>query len=136
MAKSSYWQLITYIRPHSLLIGKALVCTVGYISGMPLLAHIFGLVSESFAAGDVVGITRISGLTLLLFVVQGLFQYGQDAMMSDAALKVALDLRVDVYAHLHSLDLDYFAESRTGDLSYRLTEDIDRLGEVIGKFFH
>jgi ATP-binding cassette subfamily B protein len=37
---------------------------------------------------------------------------------------------------LQTLDLDYFAESRTGDLSYRLTEDIDRIGEVIGKFFH
>jgi ATP-binding cassette, subfamily B, bacterial len=134
--RSSYWQLSTYIRPHWLLITKAFICTLFYIGGMPLLAHIFGLVSEAFAAGDVAGITRISGFTLLLFVVQGVFQYGQDALMSQAALKVALDLRVDVYAHLHSLDLDYFAEARTGDLSYRLTEDIDRIAEVIGKFFH
>jgi len=119
-----------------MLIGRALICTVGYISGMPLLAHIFGLVSEAFAAGDVAGITKISGFTLLLFVVQGLFQFGQDALMSQAALKVAMDLRVNVYAHLHSLDLDYFAESRTGDLSYRLTEDIDRIAEMVGKFFH
>lgn len=133
---SSYWQLSTYVRPHWMLIGRALICTVGYISGMPLLAHIFGLVSEAFAAGDVAGITKISGFTLLLFVVQGLFQFGQDALMSQAALKVAMDLRVNVYAHLHSLDLDYFAESRTGDLSYRLTEDIDRIAEMVGKFFH
>jgi len=133
---SAYWQLSTYVRPHWMLIGRALICTVGYISGMPLLAHIFGLVSEAFAAGDVVGITKISGFTLLLFVVQGLFQFGQDALMSQAALKVAMDLRVNVYAHLHSLDLDYFAESRTGDLSYRLTEDIDRIAEMVGKFFH
>lgn len=133
---SAYWQLSTYVRPHWMLIGRALICTVGYISGMPLLAHIFGLVSEAFAAGDVAGITKISGFTLLLFVVQGLFQFGQDALMSQAALKVAMDLRVNVYAHLHSLDLDYFAESRTGDLSYRLTEDIDRIAEMVGKFFH
>jgi ATP-binding cassette subfamily B protein len=103
---------------------------------MPLLAHILGLVSKAIGSGDVAGITSISGFTLIMFVFRGLFQYGQDAMMSQAALKVALDLRVKVYAHLHSLDLDYFAESRTGDLTYRLTEDIDRIGEVIGKFFH
>lgn len=103
---------------------------------MPLLAHILGLVSKAIGSGDVAGITRISGFTLIMFVFRGLFQYGQDAMMSQAALKVALDLRVKVYAHLHRLDLDYFAESRTGDLTYRLTEDIDRIGEVIGKFFH
>jgi ATP-binding cassette subfamily B protein len=71
-----------------------------------------------------------------MFVFRGLGQYGQDSMMSQAALYAARDLRVDVYSHLQTLDLDYFAESRTGDLSYRLTEDIDRIGEVIGKFFH
>ncbi|AFY74953.1 ABC-type multidrug transport system, ATPase and permease component [Synechococcus sp. PCC 7502] len=133
---SAYQQLSSYIYPHWRLIGKALICTVGYILGMPLLAHIFGLVSEAIAQSSLEGITRLSGLTLLLFLVQGIFQYGQDSIMSQAALNIALDLRVKVYAHLHSLDLDYFAESRTGDLSYRLTEDIDRIAEVVGKFFH
>lgn len=103
---------------------------------MPLLAHILGNVADALGRGDVASVTRISGLTLVMFVFRGMFQYGQDAMMAKAALKVALDLRVKVYAHLHTLDLDYFAGSRTGDLSYRLTEDIDRIGEVIGKFFH
>jgi ATP-binding cassette, subfamily B, bacterial len=133
---SAYHQLSAYIYPHWQLIGKALICTFGYILGMPLLAHIFGLVSEAIATRDLAGITRLSGFTLLLFLVQGIFQFGQDSIMSQAALKIALDIRVKVYAHLHSLDLNYFAESRTGDLSYRLTEDIDRIGEVVGKFFH
>ncbi len=113
-----------------------MICAVGYTLGMPLLAHIFGLVSTAIANHDLGGIARVSGFTLLLFLVQGLFQYGQDSIMARAALKIALDLRVQTYTHLHSLDLDYFAESRTGDLSYRLTEDIDRIGEVVAKFFH
>jgi ATP-binding cassette, subfamily B, bacterial len=133
---SAYSQLGAYIYPQWQLIAKALICTVGYISGMPLLAHIFGMVSEAIATRNLDGITRLSGFTLLLFLVQGLFQFGQDSIMSQAALNIALDLRIKVYAHLHSLDLDYFAESRTGDLAYRLTEDIDRIGEVVGKFFH
>jgi ATP-binding cassette, subfamily B, bacterial len=103
---------------------------------MPLLAHILGLVSEALALGKVSEIVQISIFTAAMFVVRGLCQFGQDAMMAQAALNVAMDLRVNVYAHLQKLDLDYFAESRTGDLSYRLTEDIDRIGEVVGKFFH
>jgi len=103
---------------------------------MPLLAHILGLVSSAIASGNVAEISKISGFTLVMFLFRGLGQYGQDALMSQAALSVALDLRVDVYAHLHRLDLDFFAESRTGDLSYRLTEDVDRVGEVVAKFFH
>jgi ATP-binding cassette, subfamily B, bacterial len=133
---NSYWQLRTYLTPHWRLIGRASLCTLIYIGTMPLLAHILGLVSAAIGSGDVTEISKISGFTLVMFVFRGLGQYGQDALMSQAALSVALDLRVDVYAHLHRLDLDFFAESRTGDLSYRLTEDVDRIGEVVGKFFH
>ncbi|AFY70150.1 Xenobiotic-transporting ATPase [Thalassoporum mexicanum PCC 7367] len=133
---SIYWQLFDYIKQHWWLITKAFLCTVGFIGTMPLLAHFLGQAADAIGRGDVPGITRISGVTLVMFVFRGLFQYGQDVLMAEAALNVAMDLRVNVYAHLHTLDVDYFAESRTGDLSYRLTEDIDRIGEVINKFFH
>jgi ATP-binding cassette, subfamily B, bacterial len=134
--RTSYWLLRDYLTPHWVLIAKAFLCTLGFIGTMPLLAHIIGLVSEALALGKVSEIVQISGFTAVMFVGRGLCQYGQDALMAQAALNIAMDLRVDVYAHLQKLDLDYFAESRTGDLSYRLTEDIDRIGEVVGKFFH
>ncbi|MEL6940987.1 MAG: ABC transporter ATP-binding protein, partial [Cyanobacteria bacterium J06598_1] len=38
-----------------------------------------------------------------------------------------------VYTQLHKLGLDYFAKAQTGDLTYRITEDIDRVGEVLFK---
>lgn len=103
---------------------------------MPILAMIFGLVSEAVGEGSISKITTVSGYTVLLFTVQGFCQYGQDVMMAEAALQVTKELRVDAFSHLQSLDLSYFAEARAGDLSYRLTEDIDRIGEVMGKFFY
>jgi ATP-binding cassette, subfamily B, bacterial len=136
VTKSSYWQLRTYLIPHWRLIARASICTLIFIGTMPLLAHILGQVSGAIGAGNVAEITRISGFTLVMFLFRGFGQYGQDALMSQAALSVALDLRIDTYAHLHRLDLDFFAESRTGDLTYRLTEDVDRVGEVVAKFFH
>lgn len=56
--------------------------------------------------------------------------------MARAALAIALDLRNHTYAHLQSLSPSYFERKQTGDLTYRLTEDIDRIGEVINKVFH
>jgi ATP-binding cassette, subfamily B, bacterial len=56
--------------------------------------------------------------------------------MAKAALAIALDLRKRVYAHLQSLSLSYFETAQTGDLSYRITEDVDRIGEVVNKVFH
>lgn len=56
--------------------------------------------------------------------------------MAKAALAIAFGLRSSVYAHLQKLNLSYFETAQTGDLSYRLTEDIDRIGEVVNKVFH
>jgi ATP-binding cassette subfamily B protein len=56
--------------------------------------------------------------------------------MAKAALFVALDLRKQVYAHIQRLNLSYFETVQTGDLTYRFTEDIDRVGEVVNKVFH
>ncbi|MDX2254812.1 MAG: ABC transporter ATP-binding protein [Pseudanabaenaceae cyanobacterium bins.39] len=134
--RSSYWQMRDYVYPQRFLIMKAFLCTLVFIGTMPLLAELLGRVAEALGKGDVQGIIQIAIFTVIMFVFRGLGQYGQDSMMAQAALNAARDLRIDVYAHLQTLDLDYFAESRTGDLSYRLTEDIDRIGEVIGKFFH
>ncbi len=136
MKSSPYLKIAPYLRPHWELIAKAFVCTLGFIGTMPLLAHILGLVAEAVAQGNVPEILSIASFTIAMFVIRGLCQFGQDALMAKAALLTATDIRLAVYRHLHTLDLDYFAENRTGDLSYRLTEDIDRIGEVIGKFFH
>ena len=133
---SSYWQMRDYVYPQRFLIAKAFLCTLVFIGTMPLLAELLGRVAQALGKGDVNAIIQIAIFTVIMFVFRGLGQYGQDSMMSKAALNAARDLRVDVYTHLQSLDLDYFAGSRTGDLSYRLTEDIDRIGEVVGKFFH
>lgn len=136
MKSSPYLRIAPYLRPHWGLIARAFLCTVGFIGTMPLLAHILGLVAEAVAQGNVPEILSIAGFTITMFVIRGLCQFGQDSLMAKAALLTATDIRIAVYRHLHTLDLSYFAENRTGDLSYRLTEDIDRIGEVIGKFFH
>lgn len=88
------------------------------------------------AQGDVLSIARLAGLSTIVFLGQKIAQYGQDSLMAKAALAIALDLRKQVYAHLQRLSLSYFETTQSGDLAYRLTEDIDRIGEVVNKVFH
>lgn len=134
--RSNYWQLLPYIRPQWKTIAKGLVCILGYVIATLLLIYLAGKLPSPFAQGNVVAIAQIAGLALVVFLFRGAFQSGQDLLMSSAALKVALDLRKQVYAHLHKLNLSYFETAQAGDLSYRLTEDIDRVGEVVNKLFH
>ena len=134
--RSNYWQLLPYIRPQWQTIAKGLVCILGYVIATLLLIYLAGKLPSPFAQGNVMAIAQIAGLALVVFLFRGAFQSGQDLLMSSAALKVALNLRKQVYAHLHKLNLSYFETAQAGDLSYRLTEDIDRVGEVVNKLFH
>ena len=136
MKNRSYWQLIPFIRPQSLTIIWAFVCTVIFTVFWPIKAWLAGEVSQYIGKGDPASIARIAALTAVVFLLQGIAQYGQDSLMAKAALNVTLDLRKSVYRHLQKLSLNYFEVAKTGDLTYRLTEDIDRIGEVINQFFH
>ncbi|HEY9699179.1 MAG TPA: ABC transporter ATP-binding protein [Trichocoleus sp.] len=135
MSRSSYWQLIPFIRPHLGTIVQALVCTVIFTICWPLLANLAGRLLEFLVKGDMWGLARMAGIVSGIFLLQKLVQYGQDALMAKASLATALDLRKKTYAHLQSLSPGYFETAQTGDLTYRLTEDIDRIGEVINKVF-
>ncbi|MBJ7900296.1 MAG: ATP-binding cassette domain-containing protein [Cyanobacteria bacterium RI_101] len=134
--RSHYWRLAPYIRPHFRTVGLAFVCTLVFTVFWPILAWLVGKMAGSIGAGDVRSILTLAGVAAAIFLVRGAAQYGQDSLMAQAALTIALELRQRVYRHLQTLGLSYFEGAKTGDLSYRLTEDIDRIGEVINKLFH
>ena len=135
-ARSTYWQILPYLRPQKQTIGKALACTVVFTIFWPIIAWLVGETAKFIGKGDLQGFGQIAALSAVIFLIRGIAQYGQDTLMAKAALTIALEIRKKVYAHLQHLNLGYFETAKTGDLSYRLTEDIDRIGEVVNKFFH
>lgn len=136
MVATSLRRIFPYLYPYRWRLVQALVCTAGFVLSMPALAHLAGMLAPMVGSGDVPAITRMGGLVMVFFLVRGLCQYGQDALMADVALRVTMDLRCQVYRHLQTLDITFFEQARTGDLSYRLTEDVDRVGEMVHKLFH
>ncbi|MEH2023929.1 ABC transporter ATP-binding protein [Nostoc sp.] len=134
--RSNYWQLLPYIRLQWKTIAKGLIGILGYVLATLVLINLAGKLAIPFAQGNVVAIAQITGSCALVFLVRGLFQSIQDMYMAKAALRVAFYLRQQVYAHLQKLNLSYFETAKAGDLSYRLTEDVDRVGEVVNKVFH
>lgn len=134
--RSNYWQLLPFLQPHWNTIAQAFACTLGFTAFWPVLAWLAGRIANYIGEGNIAAIAQLAGLSAIIFIVRGAVQYGQDALMAKAALAIALDLRQRTYAHLQRLSIGYFATAKTGDLSYRLTEDIDRIGEVINQIFH
>ncbi|MEG3933147.1 ABC transporter ATP-binding protein [Microcoleus sp. T3_B1] len=134
--RSTYWQILPYLRPQKQTIGKALACTVVFTIFWPIIAWLVGETAKFIGKGDLQGFAQIAALSAIIFLIRGTAQYGQDTLMAKAALTIALEIRKKVYSHLQTLNIGYFETAKTGDLSYRLTEDIDRIGEVVNKFFH
>lgn len=134
--RSHYWNLVPFLKPQTGRILKALGCTVVFSIFWPILAQLFGSVAEYLGNGQVREMARLAGVLAIAFLIHKVAQYGQDSLMAKAALAIALDLRRALYAHLQKLDLGYFESAKTGDLTYRLTEDVDRVGEVVKKLFH
>ncbi|MBD2301078.1 ABC transporter ATP-binding protein [Nostoc sp. FACHB-87] len=134
--RSNYWQLQPYIKPQWANIIKGLIGIIGYVLATLTLINLAGKLAAPFGQGNVVAIAQLAGICALVFLVRGFFQSVQDIYMAKVALRVAYGLRKQVYSHLQKLDLSYFETAKTGDLAYRLTEDIDRVGEVVNKLLH
>ncbi|MBE9057971.1 ABC transporter ATP-binding protein [Sphaerospermopsis sp. LEGE 08334] len=134
--RSNYWLLLPYIRKQWEIIAKGFVGIIGYVLATLTLINLAGKLAVPFGQGNVVAIAQLTGVCAVVFLVRGFFQSVQDLYMAKAALRVAFYLRQQVYSHLQKLNLSYFETAKAGDLSYRLTEDVDRVGEVVNKVFH
>ncbi|RCJ26670.1 LuxR family transcriptional regulator [Nostoc sp. ATCC 43529] len=132
----NYWLLLPYIRPQWRTITKGFIGIFGYVLATLVLINLAGKLAIPFGQGNVVAIVQITGICALIFLVRSLFQSIQDMYMAKAALKVAFHLRQQLYSHLQKLNLSYFETTKAGDLSYRLTDDVDRVGELVNKIFH
>ncbi len=134
--RSNWWRLLPYLLTEWLSLVKGFLCILGFVLVTLALPYLAGQVSLNIGQGNLQQVAYWLGLGTLAFLVRSIFQYGQNIFMMDAALEMVLNVRKKVYAHLHKLGLDYFETAKTGDLTYRLTTDIDKVGEIVDKLSH
>jgi ATP-binding cassette subfamily B protein len=111
-------------------------CVVITVACWPLLALLAGRLIPAIGAGDLASSARTVLLALVVFLLQKLAQFGQDTLLADPALRVSQGLRQQLFARLQQLRFSALDKLSAGDLTYRLTEDADRVGDVIYKTIH
>ncbi len=67
---------------------------------------------------------RLCALIVILILCKNIFDYLQAYLMAHVEQGVIMDLRNDMYRHLHELSLGYFSRTRTGQLISRITNDV------------
>ena len=130
---SSYSYLWPFLKAEKPSFLRNFVCVIGYVITVPLVLEIGKRAIVAISAGDIGGTAYWLGLAVVDFTFQNIFLYGARVNAIGAAQNVVLAIRKRVYANLHQMDIDYFGRAQTGDLTYRITEDIDKVGEVITK---
>ncbi len=70
------------------------------------------------------------GLLLVIVGVGALLDYWSTRLLSSVGLHVSNDLRGAVFTHLQRLSLRYHGSNRVGDLTTRVTGDVDRTQDL------
>ncbi len=130
---AGFRRLLPLLMPYRSALLAGGVCMLIFVVCWPLLAWLAGQLIPAIGAGDFGRVLQVIGLALTVFMLQKLAQFGQDTLLAGPALQVSQELRRRLFARLQRLDFGVLEKLSAGDLTYRLTEDADRVGEVIYK---
>ena len=103
-----------------------------FVASWPLLAAQVGQLIPAIGDGDFPRVLRVIAVALSLFLLQKLAQFGQDTLLADPAARDPGPAAPELCAAA-ALGIWGLETLSAGDLTYRLTEDADRIGEVIYK---
>jgi ATP-binding cassette subfamily B protein len=84
--------------------------------------------------GDARGLTLVTGLFLVLVVLDFLLNFGQSVVMEITGQRIMHDLRLRLYGHIQGLALEFFTRNPVGRLVTRATSDVQNMYELFTSF--
>ena len=104
-----------------------------YVACWPLLAYLAGNLIPAIGSGDLLKVSSIIVKSLLVFLIQKTAQFGQDVFIAKPSLEISEVMRGNLFSRIQKIDMKSVEKISAGDVTYRLTEDADRVSEVIYK---
>ncbi len=104
-----------------------------YVACWPLLAYLAGNLIPAIGSGDLSKVSSIIIKSLFVFLVQKTAQFGQDVFIAKPSLEISEVMRGNLFSRIQKIKMSSVENISAGDITYRLTEDADRLSEVIYK---
>ncbi len=118
-------RLLRYVKPYRVQVAIAAVLFIVSSSLFLLFPLVSGqLVNSVTGAPGTLSPAHIIGILIGLFVLRAVADIFSQYLVTYAGEAVTLNIRMDVYRHIQSLGLSFFATRRTGELISRLASDI------------
>jgi len=104
-----------------------------YVACWPLLAYLAGNLIPAIGSGDLSKVSSIIIKSLFVFLIQKTAQFGQDVFIAKPSLEISEIMRGNLFSRIQKIKMNSLENISAGDITYRLTEDADRVSEVIYK---
>ena len=133
--KYNFLRLIPPITPYVNRFIKGFICMIIYVACWPILAFLAGKLIPAIGSGDLSNVSDIIIKSLIIFLIQKTAQFGQDVYIAKPSLEISEVMRGNLFSKIHKIKMNFVEKISAGDITYRLTEDADRVSEVIYKTF-
>ncbi len=131
--KINFIYLIRRLKGHYPILLLGGISMFVYVICWPILAWLSGKLIPAIGQGNTNEVLTVIFQALIIFIIQKTAQYLQDSLLAKPALALSQDLRTTLFRKLQKSNILFIEKLSSGDIAYRLTEDVDRVGEVIYK---
>ena len=121
-----YLRLLQFVKPYWTRLAGAMVCMIFVSAASAGSAFLVKpVLDDVFFKKDLTMLKLIPLAIMGLFLLKGLFDYGQGYLMSFVGQRIITDLREKIYHHVQSLALPFFTKNPTGALMSRIMNDVN-----------
>ena len=128
----NYKRLLQYIRPYLKRLGLAIVCiVVAAACNLYLPWIIKDMVDKVLADKDMVMLYVICVSIVVVFLIRGIFYYGQSYLVSYIGQKVVIDVREVMFRKFQRMPMAYFDKHQTGETMSYITNDVSAIQSAL-----
>ena len=123
-----YLRILSYIKPYMHRLIFVMFCTIMAAAGNLYIPWIIkDMIDEVLADKNGTMLNWIAASIIAIFVVRGLFWYGQNYLMSYVGQSVIIDIRAAVFKKLQRLSVSFYDKNKTGTIMSYVTNDVNAL---------
>lgn len=124
-------RLAGYIRPYSGIAAVAFFCSLassGLFVARPYLVKL--AIDNHIAAGNLRGLDLLMLIFIGFYLMKFVMDYGLNLLTGVLGQKVMHDLRIQVFYHILSMEMQFFDRNQVGRLMTRTTDDVNTLNDL------
>lgn len=128
----SLYRIYGFFRPYRWqLLGSIALIFIGAGAGMAMPFLLRSIIDDALPHANMQLLVTLVIAMVLVTIVSAVINMVQTIISTKIGQSVLHDLRVKLYSHLHSLSLNFFTDTRGGEIQSRITQDIGSLQELV-----